>query len=286
VIARPPFGRRPDDRHTPSSWDLLEQVSATSLDEDYGKVAARRGDRGVGPRRRPQVFAAVALVALGLLITITALQTRSAGPVDAQERSTLVRQIHDREADISRIASRSDQLESEVEGLQGTAEQIGSRGEELLDSLDDARLMSGAVAVEGPGVRIVADNESGGSTSSGGTILDLDLQVLVNGLWQAGAEAVSINGNRLGSLSAIRTAGRAITVNYNSLTPPYVVTAIGDPDTLEATFADTPGGQAWFDLETNYGIQFEMDTVDELTLPAVPEERLEAQYAKRQGELP
>ncbi|MGH3456172.1 MAG: hypothetical protein ACRDP2_17310, partial [Nocardioidaceae bacterium] len=74
-------------------------MSATSLDEDYGKVAARRGDRGVGPRRRPQVFAAVALVALGLLITITALQTRSAGPVDAQERSTLVRQIHDREAD-------------------------------------------------------------------------------------------------------------------------------------------------------------------------------------------
>jgi uncharacterized protein YlxW (UPF0749 family) len=286
VIARPPFGRRPADRHTPSSWDLLEQVSATSLDEDYGKVAAQRGERGVGPRRRPQVLGAVALVALGLLIAITALQTRSAGPVDAQERSALARQIHDREADISRIASRSDQLESEVEGLQGTAEQIGSRGEELLDSLDDARLVSGAVAAEGPGVRIVADDEVDGSASSGGTILDVDLQVLVNGLWQAGAEAVSINGNRLGSLSAIRTAGRAITVNYNSLTPPYVVTAIGDPDTLEATFADTPGGQAWFDLETNYGIQFEMDTVDELTLPAMPDERLEVQYAMRQGELP
>jgi uncharacterized protein YlxW (UPF0749 family) len=285
VIARPPFNQpRNGDRRTPSSWELLEQVSATSLDDDYGRVAARRGGRGSGSRRRPQVLGAVALVGLGLLITVTALQTRSAGPVNAQERSTLVRQIHDREADISRIADRSDRVEAQVGRLQGDAEQIGILGDELLDSLNVARLVTGAVPVTGPGVRIVADN---GSDSEGaGAITDNDLQVLVNGLWEAGAEAVAINSNRLGSLSAIRTAGRAITVNYNSLTPPYVITAIGDPATLEGTFADTPGGQAWFDLETNFGIQFEMDTVDELTLPAVPAERLEAQYATRQGELP
>jgi uncharacterized protein YlxW (UPF0749 family) len=285
VIARPPFNRPQNaDRRTPSSWELLERISATSLDEDYGRAAARRGGRGSGSRRRPQVLGAVALVGLGLLITVTALQTRSASPVDAQERSTLVRQIHDREADISRIADRSDRLEAEVGRVQVDAEQIGSRGDELIDALNVARLVTGAVPVTGPGVRIVADNGSDGA--GGGTIVDDDLQVLVNGLWQSGAEAVAINGNRLGSLSAIRTAGRAITVNYNSLTPPYVINAIGDPATLEGTFADTPGGQAWFDLETNFGIQFEMDTLDELTLPAVPAERLEAHYATRQGELP
>jgi uncharacterized protein YlxW (UPF0749 family) len=64
------------------------------------------------------------------------------------------------------------------------------------------------------------------------------------------------------------------------------VTAIGDPDTLEASFAETPGGQAWFDLETNYGIKFDTETVDELTLPAVPNDRLTAVYATRQGVLP
>ena len=287
MIARPPFDRPQNaDRRTTSSWELLEQVAATSLDEDYGRAAAGRGDRGRGSRRRPQVLGAVALVGLGLLIAVTALQTQSSGPVDAQERSTLVRQINDRESDLNRIADRSDRLEAEVGRLQGDAEQIGSRGEELLDSLNEARLVTGAVAATGPGLRIVTDNASDGATGAGGDILDVDLQVLVNGLWEAGAEAVAINGNRLGSLSAIRTAGRAITVNYNSLTPPYVVTAIGDPDTLEATFAETPGGQAWFDLESNYGIQFEMDTVDEIALPAVPPERLEAQYATRQGELP
>ncbi|HEU0285402.1 MAG TPA: DUF881 domain-containing protein [Nocardioidaceae bacterium] len=287
MIARPPFDKRSRaDRRTTSSWDLLEQVSATSLDEDYGRVATRRGAQGKGSRPRPRMLAAVALIALGVLIAVTTLQTRSASPVDAQERSSLVSQIHDREADISRLANRNDRLQTEVGNLQSSAEQLGGKGDALLDALNQARLLTGAIPATGPGLRIVADDEANGEAGSGGTILDVDLQVMVNGLWQAGAEAISINGNRLGSLSAIRTAGRAITVNYNSLIPPYVVTAIGDPDTLEAAFAETPGGQAWFDLETNYGIQFDMDTVDQLTLPAVPSERLDTQYAQRPSEKP
>ena len=287
MIARPPFDKRSQaDRRTTSSWELLEQVSATSLDEDYGRVAARRGAQGQGSRRRPKLLAAIALLALGVLIAVTTLQTRSASPVDAQERSSLVSQIHDREADISRLANRNDRLQTDVGTLQSSAEQLGGKGDALLNALNQARLLTGAIPATGPGLRIVADDEANGQAGSGGTILDVDLQVMVNGLWQAGAEAISINGNRLGSLSAIRTAGRAITVNYNSLIPPYVVTAIGDPDTLEAAFAETPGGQAWFDLETNYGIQFDMDTVDQVTLPAVPSERLDTQYAQRPSEKP
>jgi uncharacterized protein YlxW (UPF0749 family) len=285
-----PYGGRPPSAsdHTRSSWDLLERVSATALDEDYARASTERPNDPDpdGRRHRPRVLGAVALVGLGLLMAATALQTRSAEPVDDRERAELISQINDQKAEISRLADRSDQIESEVEGLQGTAEQIGSRGEELLDSLDEARLVAGAVPAEGPGLRVVVDDSTSSVSTDGGTVQDIDLQVLVNGLWQAGAEAVAINGNRLGSLSAIRTAGSAITVNYQSLTRPYVVTAIGDPDTVEATFAETPGGQAWFDLETNYGIQFDMETVDDLSLPAVPDERLRTVYATRQGELP
>lgn len=288
MIARNPFGRRPPvaPGHTRSSWDLLEQVSATALDEDYAKAADQREADSHGRRRQPRLLGAVGLVGLGLLVTATALQSRSADPVDDRERATLIAQIDERKAELSRLAERADEVGAEVQGLEGTAEQIGSRGEELLDTLNEARLIAGAVPATGPGVRIEVDDESTSSSTSGGTILDVDLQVLVNGLWEAGAEAIAINGNRLGSLTAIRTAGNAITVNYQSLTRPYVITAIGDPDTLEARFADTPGGQAWFDLETNYGIQFDMETVDELSLPAVPAERLSTIYAVRQGELP
>jgi len=288
MIMRPPYQRNSStpSQRTPSSWDLLERVSATALDEDYAKAAAQRDDDPRGRRRMPRTLGSLGLIGLGLLVTATALQTRSDEPAEAQERTALISQISERESEISRLASRTDELESDVEGLQGTNEQIGSRGEELLDTLNESQLLAGSVPVTGPGVRIVVDDESEGVSGSGGTILDVDLQVLVNGLWQAGSEAIAINGNRLGALSAIRTAGRAITVNYNSLTRPYVVTAIGNPDTLEASFADTPGGQAWFDLQTNYGIHFDMETVDDLTLPAVPDDRLDTQYATRQGQLP
>jgi uncharacterized protein YlxW (UPF0749 family) len=288
MIMRPPYQRdaATASQHTRSSWDLLERVSATALDEDYAKAAAHRDDDPRGRRRTPRVLGSLGLIGLGILLTTTALQTQSDQPAKAEERSRLITRINEREAEISQLASRTDELENDVEGLQGTNEQIGSRGEDLFDTLNESQLLAGSVPVTGPGVRITVDDASEGVSSSGGTILDVDLQVLVNGLWQAGAEAIAINGNRLGSLSAIRTAGRAITVNYNSLTRPYVVTAIGDPNTLEATFAETPGGQAWFDLETNYGIHFDMETVDDMTLPSVPKERLDAQYATRQGELP
>jgi uncharacterized protein YlxW (UPF0749 family) len=288
MIVRPPYQRDVStaSQRTRSSWDLLERVSATALDEDYAKAASQRDDDPRSGRRLPRVLGSLGLIGLGILLTTTALQTQSDQPAQAEERSRLISRIEAREAEISQLADRTDELESAVEGLQGANEQIGSRGQDLLDTLDESQLLAGSVSVTGPGVRITVDDQSEGVSSSGGTILDVDLQVLVNGLWQAGAEAIAINGNRLGSLSAIRTAGRAITVNYNSLTRPYVVTAIGDPDTLEASFAETPGGQAWFDLETNYGIHFDMETVDDLTLPSVPKERLDAQYATRQGELP
>lgn len=288
MMKRPPHQRDPAtaSQRTRSSWDLLERVSATALDEDYAKAAAHRDDDPRGRRRAPRVLGSLGLIGLGVLLTTTALQTQSDQPAQAEERSRLIARIDAREAEVSQLASRTDELENDVEGLQGTNEQIGSRGEDLLDTLNESQLLAGSVPVTGPGLRITVDDAPEDVSSSGGTILDVDLQVLVNGLWQAGAEAIAINGNRLGSLSAIRTAGRAITVNYNSLTRPYVVTAIGDPNTLEATFAETPGGQAWFDLETNYSIHFDMETVDDLTLPSVPKERLDAQYATRQGELP
>ena len=89
---------------------------------------------------------------------------------------------------------------------------------------------------------MVDDAPVGRRTTRRDRVLDIDLQVLANGLWQAGAEAVSINGHRLSDLTAIRSAGDAITVDYRSLTRPYRVEAIGDPRTLQARFVESAGG--------------------------------------------
>jgi uncharacterized protein YlxW (UPF0749 family) len=92
--------------------------------------------------------------------------------------------------------------------------------------------------------------------------------MVVNGLWTAGAEAVSINGERLNALSAIRSAGDAILVDYRPLTRPYVVLAIGDPATIQAAFSTGPAGRGLLTLQQTYGVQYQVEAADRLALPA------------------
>ena len=99
-------------------------------------------------------------------------------------------------------------------------------------------------------------------------VLSRDLQIVTNGLWQAGAEAIAINGRRLTSRSSIRFAGEAILVDYRPLSPPYVVSAIGDPDALRTGFAANDGGAYLAALENNYGVRGSIEPSDEIRLPA------------------
>ena len=127
-------------------------------------------------------------------------------------------------------------------------------------------MKTGTIPVTGPGIRMVVD-DAPGADSARNQVLDTDLQRLVNGVWEAGAEAVALNGERLTNLSTIRLAGGAITVNSRSLRRPYVVTAIGNPNTLPARFAETSSGQAWLDLQREVGLQLKIKPEDSLTLP-------------------
>ena len=117
------------------------------------------------------------------------------------------------------------------------------------------------------------------TTSRPGRITDRDLQVLVNGLWYAGAEAVAVNDNRVGTLTSIRTAGDAITVNYRSIGPPYSVVALGDPESLQTRLGQNPAGAYWEDRRKRSGVEFAVTPSSEVTLPAVPDQRLDLKHA-------
>ena len=102
--------------------------------------------------------------------------------------------------------------------------------------------------------------------------------MVVNGLWAAGAEAVSVNGQRLTALSAIRSAGDAILVDYRPLTRPYRVLAIGDPRTIQAAFSSGPAGSGLRTLQQTYGLKYEVEGVGRVTVPAAA--ALALRYAK------
>jgi len=265
--------------------DLLHQVMTATLDPDYAEVARRRAVSGSGKSDsawRP--IAVLAVVLLGMLVTAAAIEQRRGAPQAEQDRSALIERIDEVRDSIARTQAATDQVRTKLAALQGAAALQGEQREVLASSLVDERVLTGTVPVTGPGLRIVVDDARNAGRRDQGRVLDSDLQVLVNGLWESGAEAIAINGNRVGPLTAIRVAGEAITVNYRSLSAPYTVEAIGDPATLQARFIDTAAGQSWLDLQTNYGVSFEPSERDELTLPATPTPDLAAATAR--GDLP
>jgi uncharacterized protein YlxW (UPF0749 family) len=105
-------------------------------------------------------------------------------------------------------------------------------------------------------------------------VRDEHLAKLVDGLWNAGAEAISINDQRLTVLTSIRNRGPAVRVNSQPVNPPYVVQAIGDVDTLQADLLDTTHGSEFFDLAEDFGFRVERHNEDELTLPGASGPRL------------
>jgi uncharacterized protein YlxW (UPF0749 family) len=143
-------------------------------------------------------------------------------------------------------------------------------------------LATGARVTSGPGIRVVVD-DAPGATSSKEQVHGQDLQRLVNALWSIGAEGISINGQRLTSLSSIRDASDAITVNFRSLRAPYTVQAIGDPQTMGARLLETSGGQMWVTLQSTFGLQLDVTTEDSMTLPAA--KRLNLRYARQPERL-
>lgn len=260
---------------------LLTNVMDHSLDDGYAEAAARKKAEGEGglPRTlRAKLGLAVGLVLAALVVTVGAAQARVAAPAVAKEREELIDRI-DRETEAAdRLEDTVDELRADVGARQREA--IGHGGSS--DRLELVGILSGAVPVHGPGVKLVVDDakdtSAGGDgdprSTSGfsdtGRVRDRDMQRVVNGLWESGAEAVSINGQRLTALSAIRAAGDAILVDNRPLVPPYTVLAVGDGRDLSDRFQNSADGLYLHALQENYGIRTAVSVEDELRLPAAP----------------
>jgi uncharacterized protein YlxW (UPF0749 family) len=246
---------------------LLTLITQQSLDEDYLHVAERRASEPAGSSpRRPRRTAAVVVAAFGLLVTVAAVQTSARAGVTDASRAALTQQIEDGRANIGDLQSRIVHLRELNVGLQDRLDAVSATQQAASARLARIQSSTGFGAVTGPGVRITVDDRPDGTE----LVKDTDLRLLVNGLWAAGAEAISINGQRLTARTAIRNSNAAIHVNVRALSPPYVVLAVGDERTLQADLMDTTSGLQFRDLADSLGFPFTMDNENQLTLPAAP----------------
>jgi uncharacterized protein YlxW (UPF0749 family) len=258
----------PNERPPPdASMSLLNHLLSHTLDEDYAPVAERR--RGSTRDHTPGGLLGLmtVLVLFGMLIVTMVLETNRAAPAVQEERDQLIAHIHEGSQEVEALRDRATSLQNDVARLEDRVLSRSHAGQSLESRLRRLSVLTGVTPVTGPGMLITVDDAPNAATDRSGQVLDSDLQKLVNALWVAGAEAVSIDGQRITSRTAIRGAGSAITVNYRSLTTPYVIRAVGNPDTLPARLLETEGGRAWLDLQVNFGITFTTETTRSMTVP-------------------
>lgn len=249
---------------------LLPYINAHALDEDYAQAAERRARAG-SAKERPKVgkMGAAALAVFAVLTVTAAAQTSQDSVSEEKDRVALIDQVKERKKALNDNRERARRLAADNDQLVAAINADAEDSSGLLARIRLLNLRSGTTPVRGPGVEVVAD-DAPNAESERNTVLDTDLQKLVNGLWQAGAEAIAINGHRLTALSAIRFAGSAITVNFQSLRRPYRILVIGDPNTLPTRFAESSSGQTWLDLQRDVGLRFAMRTKTSLRLPGAP----------------
>jgi uncharacterized protein YlxW (UPF0749 family) len=251
--------------HAPdASMDLLNQIIRQPMDPDYAFAAV--GNESPQGRWKLGVLAMI----IGALFAVAALQTTRAAPALQSERSELISRVQTAEREQDELRGRVTSLTEDIATLRTAAlgdDDAARLVEAQISTLDP---VVGNTAVTGPGVLIVVDDSPSAAADARDRVLDIDLQVLANGLWEGGAEAISINGHRLSNLTAIRSAGDAITVDYRSLTRPYRVEAIGDVRTLQARFVESSAGAWWNDLAQNRRMRYEISDVKQLDLAADP----------------
>ncbi|GGQ31819.1 uncharacterized protein YlxW (UPF0749 family) [Actinomadura coerulea] len=268
---RPP-GRRPD-----ASMSLLADLFAgRRLDPGYAEAAARRaasGGAGSRPGRLRGAGVPLVLALTGALAAVAGVEVHRSEPVAAERHSGLVDQIHARTSEADALQHRLDRLRADTERRRAGALARSAEGRRVRREVAAAGAAAAAVPVEGEGLVVTLDDAPRGARGAPGRaadarVYDQDLQVLVNGLWAAGARAIGVNGRRLTPTTAIRAAGEAIMVDYRPLGGPYEVTALGDPGRLRAAFAGSPADRRLAALRDRFGIRYGTRRSDEVRLPA------------------
>lgn len=161
--------------------------------------------------------------------------------------------------------------QNELNQYRTEAEDTSDYAKILADQLKRSEVLAGLTEVEGSGI-ILTLSDSTQKNSLGATVSEIeqfiihdsDLRLAITELAAAGAEAYSINGQRIISTTPIRCVGPVITVNEHKMAPPYEIRAIGDPKTLEAA-VNMRGGLN--DLFDSVGIGVEVRAEDKLLIP-------------------
>lgn len=235
----------------------------------------RFGRLRLTPERRWRLTTVVAFVLAGSLFAITSLSSdgldlRAASITDLNH---VVRQEKERSDDLqARVAS----LNAEVGRL---SRQVSDREvTELQREVDKLRGPAGFSPVKGPGLTVVlndapkseieAAEEPGGVSPDELIVHQQDIQAVVNALWAGGAEAMTIQDQRVISTTGIKCVGNTVVLHGVPYSPPYRIAAIGDAETLQDALDASDYVDAYLTFVDDYQLGYQVFESVQLGFPA------------------
>jgi len=194
-------------------------------------------------RKKAHIAIAVIFFVLSFIIALQFKSVTKNGSLQAaqmQRTEDLLKELNKERERILDLNQQLLQANNSLETYRLNAEKSDSGAKALAEELKNAMMLAGMSDVEGPGVTVTLNDSkenvagAAGIDTSNYIVHDRDLRDIVNELVSSGAEAISINGERITGKSSIRCVGPTVTINGNYHSAPFVIRAIGDPNTLEA----------------------------------------------------
>jgi uncharacterized protein YlxW (UPF0749 family) len=251
----------------------------TSASASWRQVLRRVG-RGLGqvPSGRPRSgwSAAVPLIALaaGVLFTTTAT-TADGTALREDRRPELAQVVNEQRERVDRAQARANELEAAVEQQTNTLAQSDAPIRAQQERADAIEAAAGFTALHGPGLTVRLDDAP---PQSGSRPADVrsdylvvhqgDVQAVVNALWAGGAEAMSIMDVRVLSTSAVRCVGNTLLLHGRVYSPPFKITAIGDPAAMQRALAASEGVRLFKDAVVHYQLGYQETVETDVTVPA------------------
>jgi len=210
------------------------------------------------------------LIIIGMLFGTAIGLTRTLEPIQDTTRKQLQDRITLVQTELSESQNVLEAQNFDLIQLRDDATNQSNRIRNLLNSINQLNSLSGYEAVRGDAVRVSIQASVKPSLNDGvdlGIVLDSDVARVVNGLFSNGAVAISVNNYRITSTSAIRSAGQAVLVGYQALTPPYEITAIGNVSEMIAEMKTGVTGEDIREISANYGVRFKVVQLNQVTIP-------------------
>ncbi|GAA1527257.1 DUF881 domain-containing protein [Actinomadura kijaniata] len=210
--------------------------------------------------------------------TLFAASASTARGTDLREdgRTRLTELIAAEQRRAARDRDEYQRLRDEVDRISRQAGERDFRVRQAQAGADRLAARAGFAPLRGPGVRVALDDapQRPGGSARGGPVPDdlvvhqADVQAVVNALWAGGATGMQIMDQRVISTSAVRCVGNTLILQGVVYSPPFRITAVGDPRRLRAALDASPQIALYKKYVREYGLGYAERTLDGVTLPA------------------